>query len=297
MDNLFLLKDRLQKIRQIINKYGEENFYISFSGGKDSTVLSHLIDHTFPYNKIPRVYADTGIELNMIRNFVLNMSKKDDRIVIIKPTVPIKPMLEKDGYPFKSKIHSHCVNLFQTDPSKKMWQGYTGQRPEYWHTNTCPKKLMYQFTNENTLRISDMCCVNMKEKPLQKWAKENKKTYSIIGIMNDEGGRRTRSQCLTFSGNKLTRFQPLVAVTKEWEDWYIDYYNIEICDIYKPPYNFKRTGCKGCPFALNLQNELDTLEKFFPAERKQCEIIWKPVYDEYRRINYRLRGDKIESEE
>lgn len=43
-DNEFLLEDRLQKIRQIINKYGEENFYISFSGGKDSTVLSALVD-------------------------------------------------------------------------------------------------------------------------------------------------------------------------------------------------------------------------------------------------------------
>lgn len=30
MDNMFILKDRLQKIRQIINKYGEDNFYISF---------------------------------------------------------------------------------------------------------------------------------------------------------------------------------------------------------------------------------------------------------------------------
>ena len=34
------------------------------------------------------------------------------------------------------------------------------------------------------------------------------------------------------------------------------------------------------------------LEKFFPSERKQCEMIWKPVYDEYRRINYRLKGEK-----
>ena len=37
------------------------------------------------------------------------------------------------------------------------------------------------------------------------------------------------------------------------------------------------------------QQELDTLEKFFPEERKQCEIIWKPVYEEYRRLNYRLK--------
>jgi hypothetical protein len=38
---------------------------------------------------------------------------------------------------------------------------------------------------------------------------------------------------------------------------------------------------------LHLQEELDTIEKFFPAERKQCEYIWKPIYEEYRRIGYR----------
>ena len=84
-------------------------------------------------------------------------------------------------------------------------------------------------------------------------------------------------------------FQPLVPLTKAWEEWFIVQYNVEICDIYKPPYNFKRTGCKGCPFNPALQKDLNILEKFFPAERKQCEIIWKPVYDEYRRLNYRLK--------
>ena len=44
-DNEFLLEDRLQKIRQVASKYSEENFYISFSGGKDSTVLSALEDY------------------------------------------------------------------------------------------------------------------------------------------------------------------------------------------------------------------------------------------------------------
>lgn len=292
-DNEFLLQDRLQKIQQIIRKYGEENFYISFSGGKDSTVLSALVDMALPGNKIPRVYANTGIEFNMIRDFVFDMSKTDDRVVIIKPSVPIKPMLEKEGYPFKSKIHSNCVNLYQTDPTKNMWKGYTGQRPEYWHTTTCPKKLMYQFTEENNLRISDICCVKMKEEPLKNWAKDNERNIAIIGIMKAEGGRRTQSTCLQFSGKKVKKFQPLVAVTKEWEDWFIKEYEINICDIYKDPYNFDRTGCKGCPFNIHLQNELDVLEKYFPAERKQCEIIWKPVYDEYRRIGYRLKNAKI----
>lgn len=75
--------------------------------------------------------------------------------------------------------------------------------------------------------------------------------------------------------------------------WLINEYNIEICNIYNPPYNFTRTSCKGCPFARNLQKELDTLEKYFPAERKQCEYIWKPVYNEYRRIGYRLNKGGI----
>ena len=74
-------------------------------------------------------------------------------------------------------------------------------------------------------------------------------------------------------------------------DWLIDKYKVKICDIYKPPYNFERTGCKGCPFNPRLQQELDVLAQFFPAERRQCEEIWKPVYAEYRRIGYRLKKD------
>lgn len=290
-DNEFLLQDRLQKIRQIINKYGEENFYISFSGGKDSTVLSALVDMALPGNKIPRVFSNTGIEYKLILDFVEREREREHswELVILKPTVPIKPMLEQEGYPFKSKIHAHCVNLFQIGSDNKMVLGYTGQRPETWHTRTCPKILEYQFTDVNKLRISDMCCVRMKEEPLINYGKENGKSIAIIGTMRSEGGRRSRLNCLVFNGKKLKRFQPLAPITKEWEDWFINKYNVNISDIYKPPYNFERTGCKGCPFALNLQNELDVLEKFFPNERKQCEAIWKPVYDEYRRIGYRLK--------
>lgn len=55
-ENEFLLQDRLNVIRDTINKYGEENFYLSFSGGKDSTVVHHLLDMALPENKIPRVF-------------------------------------------------------------------------------------------------------------------------------------------------------------------------------------------------------------------------------------------------
>ncbi|MBR1904889.1 MAG: phosphoadenosine phosphosulfate reductase family protein [Clostridiales bacterium] len=295
MENEFLLQDRLQKIKQIIHKYGEENFYISFSGGKDSTVLSVLVDMALPDNKIPRVYANTGIELNMIRDWVFELQKKDDRIVVIKPSKSIKDTLEEYGYPFKSKKHSKKVGTFQRHGMTKTAEHYlTPKKGE--ESFACPALLRYQFTDEFKLKVDYLCCVKMKEEPMQKWAKENNKSYAIIGIMRDEGGGRTKSKCLVFDKKKLKSFQPLSPMTKSWEEWFIDKYKVEICAIYYPPYNFLRTGCKGCPNALKLQQELDTLEKFFPNERKQCEYIWKPVYDEYRRIGYRLRPLECEKQ-
>lgn len=292
----FILVDRIQKIKQIITEYGEDNFYISFSGGKDSTVLSALVDMALPNNQIPRVYADTGIELNMIRDFVLEMQKTDNRIVIIKPSIPIKSMLERDGYPFKSKKHAKKLGTYQRNGWTKTTQDYLYPSNECKRF-ACPKILRYQFSEDFKLKVDYKCCVNLKEKPLYEWQKENHRQIAIIGIMKSEGGIRAKGKCLAFNNKKLKAFQPLIPVTKEWEDWFIDEYNIKICDIYKPPYNFDRTGCKGCPFNIHIQRELDILEKYFPNERKQCELIWKPVYDEYRRLGYRLKKEDDNNDE
>ena len=288
-ENEMLLNDRIMKIQSIVKKYGEENFYISFSGGKDSTVLSALVDMALPNNKIPRVYANTGIEYNIIRDFVFDMKKKDNRVIIINPTVPIKKMLEHEGYPFKSKHHSQMWSIWNNNHNNISANKYKEGLYNF-SSNKCPKILKYQFNDDFNIKLSDKCCFKLKEEPLHKWQKENNKPYGIVGIMREEGGRRSSAQCLAFSGKKLKNFQPLAPITKDWEEWFIKTYNIKICDIYKPPYNFTRTGCKGCPFAIDLQHNLDVMEKYFPNERKQCEEIWKPVYNEYRRIGYRLKG-------
>ena len=299
MTNNELLQDRLQKIRQIIGKYGEENFYLSFSGGKDSTVLSHLIDMALPENRIPRVYANTGIEYRLILEFVEREREREHlwELVILKPEVPIKPTLETVGYPFKSKYHSKILATYQRSGDTESVNVYMNRKEcrsgkKKFSEHLCPNILKYQFSEDFNLKVSAKCCDRMKKDPLHKWQKENNKAYGIVGIMQSEGGERMTAQCLAFKGNKLKNFQPLAPMTKEWEEWFIETYNVEICEIYRPPYNFVRTGCKGCPFALKLQDELDTLERFFPNERKQCEIIWKPVYDEYRRLNYRLKDNR-----
>lgn len=293
-ENEFLLSDRIQKIQQIIDTYGEENFYVSFSGGKDSCVLSALIDMAIPENKIPRVYSNTGIEYRMMVDFVEKQKEKRHpwELVIIKPTIKIKKMLEEDGYPFKSKKHAKKLGTYQRNGWTKTTQNYL-YPSEDCKTFACPKKLHYQFTEEFKLKVDYKCCVNLKEKPLDRWGKANNKPYSILGIRKAEGDSRAKGKCLAFSGNKLKTFNPLIPVPDDFIEWFISTYNIDLCELYKPPYNFTRTGCKGCPFALGLQDELDTMEKFFPIEKNQCEELWKPVYEEYRRIGYRLdKGPK-----
>lgn len=108
LDYEFILQDRIAKIQAINKQYDlEHNAYISFSGGKDSTVLHYLIDLALPNNNIPRMYINTGVEYSDVRKFVKNLSFKDGRIQIVNSNVNIKNMLNNDGYPFKSKQHSH----------------------------------------------------------------------------------------------------------------------------------------------------------------------------------------------
>ena len=117
----FNLTDRIAKIKAINEEYDlEHNSYISFSGGKDSVVLSRLIDIALPNNKIPRVYFNTGIEYKMMVDYVKGLSKTDSRYQIINSGVNIKKMLEENGYPFKSKQHSHNWSIYNNYKGKEL---------------------------------------------------------------------------------------------------------------------------------------------------------------------------------
>ena len=291
MDNELLLVDRIGVIRDTINKYGEDNFYLSFSGGKDSTILHYLLDMALPNNKIPRVFINTGIEYNLIVDFVKELASKDERFILLKPAQPIKPLLEKYGYPFKSKQHSHNLMVYQHSGIGKSVQRYLG----IIESNTkfrCPKCLEYQFTPNFKIKCSDKCCQKLKKEPIHKWEKVSNRHIAITGMRNSEGGKRAsiKGCILTDKDGNIKRFHPLIKVNDTWENWFVKEKQIKLCSLYLPPYNFIRTGCKLCPFSLDLQHQIEIMGKYFPNELKQGELIWKPVFDEYRRISFRLKN-------
>lgn len=281
--------DRIAKIQSINKQYDlENNAYLSFSGGKDSTVFHYLLDLALPGNKIPRLFINTGIEYEYIVDFVKKLEQKDSRIQIVNSNVNIKKMLEIEGYPFKSKEHSLKIGEYQKSSRTKSVVRYKEMSGKSRYG--CPKCLLYQFDHNFSLKLSDKCCYRLKKDIATNFAKENKKHILMTGMLAEEGGQRANINCIVTKKDKLVKFHPLLFCSTEWEDWFIKKYNIKLCKLYYPPFNFKRTGCKGCPYALDLQEQLDIMGKYLPEEKRQCERIWKPVYDEYRRINFRLKN-------
>ena len=293
-ENEFWLMDRIEKIKQINEDYDlEKNGMIAFSGGKDSLVLHYLLDMALPGNKIPRVYYNTGIEFRDVVDFVKSFAEKDERFEIINSGVNIKEMLETYGYPFKSKEYSKYLQSYKNGSrcssiKKRLSGNQNGKKSKF----AIPKILRYQWNDSFKMKISDQCCNKLKKNTAKKYARKSGRTIAILGLRMEEGGQRAnKTNCVILDSKtqKLKKFKPLNPMKNEWMDWFIKKFNIKLCKLYYPPYNFKRTGCKGCPYSLYLQRDLDKMVELLPAERKQCELVWGKVYDEYRRIGYRLR--------
>ena len=86
-----------QRIRQWVEHYGKDHVYVSFSGGKDSTVLLHIAREMYP--DIHAVYIDTSLEYPEVRQFALSQ----ENIEVLKPKLNFRETVVRYGYPIFSK--------------------------------------------------------------------------------------------------------------------------------------------------------------------------------------------------
>lgn len=73
------------------------NVVVSFSGGKDSTVLLHLVRSIFP--DVKAVFSNTGLEYPEIQKHVKSLNNVD----IITPSMRFDEVISSYGYPLISK--------------------------------------------------------------------------------------------------------------------------------------------------------------------------------------------------
>lgn len=269
----YSLEDKIEyskgKIIEFVERMGgEDKVFVSFSGGKDSTVLLHLVRSIYP--NVKAVFMNTGLEYPEIVNFV----KTIDNVVWRKPRKTVTQAWSTDGIPAVSKEVSSYINDVRHSGSQKMIE----KRLNYRASFSIPKKWIFLCDKEFTeYEISHHCCKYFKKLPSEDYVKETGE-YPIIGTMANESKLRLNSwlrySCNMYDGKKIQSRPLSIWLDKDiWE--YIEKYNIEICNLYYRGHN--RTGCFLCPYGSHLdkseKNKFELLKEQHPQQYKALDKL------------------------
>lgn len=219
--------------------------YVSFSGGKDSTVLKHIVDSM--YKDVPSLFVNTGLEYPEIQQFVRQIKNGafdcfNSDVEIVRPEMRFDEVVKKYGYPVFSKETSLHIDrarkaiarkddervqqcLYRKRKNKK-----TGETYYYMGLS----KLALNFTLNSNIPTSNACCDVMKKRPAKHYGKRTGR-IPIIGTLASES--RVREQvwlkngCNAFN-TKNPSSQPMSFWTEQDILHYIKKYNVPYCPVY-----------------------------------------------------------------
>lgn len=253
--------------------------YVSFSGGKDSTVLLYIARSIFP--DIRAMFVDTGLEYPEIREFV----KSHENIDICRPQKDFKSVLEEYGWPVISKEVAKNVYWARRKP-----EGNTAPRfdsdSEYcrkYGERFCMAK--YKFLLDSPFKISDQCCYVMKKAPAKVYERTHK-LAPIVGTMTEESALREmqwiRGGCNSFD-SKRPMSRPMSFWTEQDVLEYVKLKKLPIASVYGDVVGdrksgFHTTGCRrtGCVFCLfgirqdGVPNRIQRLAETHPKLYDYC---------------------------
>lgn len=259
--------------------------YVSFSGGKDSTVLLHIARQCFP--DIEAVFINTGLEYPEIQKF----AKSFDNVTVKRPEMSFVEVIKNYGYPVISKEVSECLYEGRL-ALLRGGEAYTYRlkrlRGEIMDKDGNPS--IYNCTKyEPLLRVDfylgNRCCRVMKKSPGKQFAKASGKK-PIIATMAAESKLR-RQAWLSHGCNgfnmKLPTSQPMSFWTEQDVLEYIRRYDLPIAPVYGEVISAdnscelctsgcNRTGCIFCGFGAHLDNDdrFIRLKETHPRQYEYC---------------------------
>ena len=269
---------------RIIEWYQKNNgkVYVSFSGGKDSTVLLDLVRRIYP--DVPAVFFDTGLEFPELRDFV----KSIDNVTWIKPEMNFRKVIEKYGYPIISKEVSQRIYEARSKPDgivAKRFDDNSEYNNKYGGRYSMAR---WTWLKDSSIPISHKCCTEMKKKPARKYERATG-MKPIIGTMACESQmRRTawlKHGCNSFDGTHPSS-QPISFWTEQDVLKYLDEFNIRYCSVYGDIVQDKngkysttgrhRTGCVFCGFGCHLEKEPNRFQMLKETHPKLWDYCMKP---------------------
>ena len=227
--------------------------YVSFSGGKDSTVLLYLARMLFP--DIRAMFVDTGLEYPEIRKFVRTQRNID----ICRPKMDFRTVLDTYGFPVISKEVAGKIYWARNKPDGAIMRKFDPDS-EYckkYGERFCMSR--YKFLLDSKFKISDQCCHVMKKAPARLYEKETG-LHPIVGTMTEESALR-EAQWLKGGCNSFDVRRPLSRPMSFWTEQdvleLLKLKNLPIASIYGEivgdhEHGYRTTGAQrtGCVFCL-----------------------------------------------
>lgn len=290
-----------ERIEEWYNYWSEEGrpLYVSFSGGKDSTVLKHIVDTM--YADVPSVFVDTGLEYPEIKIFIKEINdgkykpSLKPNIEIVRPKMRFDEVIKKYGYPVVSKQNALYIRQCQNPTPKNSTtirlrmegiksdgtKTIVGKLPEKW-----------KYLVDAPFKVSERCCDIMKKRPLQEYIKQTN-GVPYIGIMASESDNRRRRWlkvgCNAFDNKDYPQSNPLSFWTEQDIFEYINKYDLPIADVYGHVVKCEngewkttgadRTGCMFCMFGVQKEKEPNRFQRMKETHPKQYEYCMKDVED------------------
>lgn len=122
-----LIEEACQFIKDLILQYPEKMPVVSFSGGKDSTVVSYLARKALKQEDMPHIFGDTTMEYPDTYNYIKEFKENNPDIsfYIGKPPSDFFDMCNLLGPP--SRINAWCCSVFKAAPIAMVVNGLNGE--------------------------------------------------------------------------------------------------------------------------------------------------------------------------
>lgn len=288
------------RIREWVNHFGESGVYISFSGGKDSTVLLHLVRELYP--DIPAVFVNTGLEYPEIQRFV----QQFDNTVVLYPRIKFKEVITTYGYPVISKQVARKIGSAQKGERWAM-KAVKGELKDRQGNKSRFNVDHYAELMNADFHISAKCCDIMKKDTVHRYEKSTKR-IPMTAQMACESSLR-EANWIAHGCNAFDQIRQISNPMSFWTEndvlQYIYENNIPIAAVYGDvikndgqmtfdedlPCTFcttgcDRTGCMFCGFGAHLSKvkHFVRLKETHPKQYNFCigggfydsDGLWKP---------------------
>lgn len=295
--------DNIIKAYHKINNAIYNKITCSVSGGADSDVMIDICSKCDNDKKIVYIWSDTGLEYEATKKHLKHLEDKYNiEIMRVKALKPIPICCKEYGQPFLSKRVSDYIQRlqrhnfdFKNDGNKnfnelcekykkcqtalKWWCNEWGDGSIF---NILKNKWLKEFMilNPPPFKISDKCCIYSKKGSLEGFLKEYETDLHMIGVRKAERGLRTTAykSCFDENVDGHDNYRPLFYYKDEDKEQYENHFDVEHSKCYTE-YGLKRTGCTGCPFGRDFEEELLVIQKYEPKLYKAVNKIFGDSYE------------------